>query len=228
MGDELEAITYAADHLNHWRRIPGAVEWLQDQLVAEEAGKQILRDRTGFKVGDAVKVKEGVNDPDFGTDLSGWQGRISEIDVEAEDESPVLLIEWDSQTLEEMPQEAIQRSEREELDWTLMYLWAEELIPAEPREEQLDRLEVIWRLSRPFLWEQMGEQGQRIQAVLEGISNEDELAQIQAWENYLREQLTFPFEAEFMEQGQGPLKLGDREKEMGLMMWTNSSAGWFK
>ncbi|MBI5303029.1 MAG: hypothetical protein HY868_12905 [Chloroflexi bacterium] len=28
MGDEREAIAYAADHLNYWRRTPGAVEWL--------------------------------------------------------------------------------------------------------------------------------------------------------------------------------------------------------
>ena len=28
MGDENEAIAYASDHLNHWRRTPGAIEWL--------------------------------------------------------------------------------------------------------------------------------------------------------------------------------------------------------
>lgn len=28
MGDEREAIWYASEHLNHWRRIPGAIEWL--------------------------------------------------------------------------------------------------------------------------------------------------------------------------------------------------------
>ena len=28
MGDEDEAIAYASDHLNHWRRTPGAIEWL--------------------------------------------------------------------------------------------------------------------------------------------------------------------------------------------------------
>jgi hypothetical protein len=31
-GDENEAITYAAEHLNHWRRTPGAIDWLQNQL----------------------------------------------------------------------------------------------------------------------------------------------------------------------------------------------------
>ncbi len=34
MGDENEAVAYAADHLNHWRRTEGAVAWLQDQLEA--------------------------------------------------------------------------------------------------------------------------------------------------------------------------------------------------
>ena len=97
-----------------------------------------------------------------------------------------------------------------------MPMGAEEIIPAEPRDKPLDRLEVIWSLSRPFLWERMSEQGQRIQSVLEGISNEDEWAQIQAWEKYLREQITFPFEATIIEQGQGSLKLGDRVKVIGI------------
>jgi len=33
MGDENEAIAYAADHLNHWRRTPGALNWLEEQLA---------------------------------------------------------------------------------------------------------------------------------------------------------------------------------------------------
>jgi tetratricopeptide (TPR) repeat protein len=31
-GDEAEAALYASDHLNHWRRTPGAVEWLKSKL----------------------------------------------------------------------------------------------------------------------------------------------------------------------------------------------------
>jgi tetratricopeptide (TPR) repeat protein len=37
MGDEAEAVAYAADHLNHWRRTPGAVEWLVAQMNAAPA-----------------------------------------------------------------------------------------------------------------------------------------------------------------------------------------------
>jgi tetratricopeptide (TPR) repeat protein len=32
MGDESEAMHYASDHLNYWRRVPGAVEWLAEQV----------------------------------------------------------------------------------------------------------------------------------------------------------------------------------------------------
>jgi tetratricopeptide (TPR) repeat protein len=34
LGDENEAIDYAAKHLNHWRRTPGAVEWLAGKVSA--------------------------------------------------------------------------------------------------------------------------------------------------------------------------------------------------
>ena len=37
LGDENEAIAYAADHLNHWRRTPGAVEWLAEHIQAMPA-----------------------------------------------------------------------------------------------------------------------------------------------------------------------------------------------
>ncbi|MBP7689997.1 MAG: hypothetical protein KA765_18930 [Thermoflexales bacterium] len=33
MGDENEAIDYSSSHLNHWRRVPGAVDWLKAQII---------------------------------------------------------------------------------------------------------------------------------------------------------------------------------------------------
>jgi tetratricopeptide (TPR) repeat protein len=36
-GDENEAVAYAADHLNHWRRTEGALDWLQERLAAQSS-----------------------------------------------------------------------------------------------------------------------------------------------------------------------------------------------
>jgi tetratricopeptide (TPR) repeat protein len=36
-GDEDEAVAYAADHLNHWRRAEGALDWLQERLAAQSS-----------------------------------------------------------------------------------------------------------------------------------------------------------------------------------------------
>jgi tetratricopeptide (TPR) repeat protein len=42
-GDESEAVYYASEHLNHWRRIPGAVEWLRAEIEAGPQGKKPSR-----------------------------------------------------------------------------------------------------------------------------------------------------------------------------------------
>ncbi len=97
-GDENEASTYASSNLNYWRRTPGALDWLQSQAAAlgplikgsplipldkEElpAGKKSKR-RTpsGIKIGDTVQVLAGIKDPDYGTDLTGWQGEVTDLD----------------------------------------------------------------------------------------------------------------------------------------------------
>jgi hypothetical protein len=44
-----------------------------------------MKSPLNFKVGDSVTVKPNVQDPDFGIDIEGWQGRISEIHPETQD-----------------------------------------------------------------------------------------------------------------------------------------------
>ena len=46
MGDEAEAVAYAADHLNHWRRTPDAVAWLTERLKAQPAPSKQPKSRT--------------------------------------------------------------------------------------------------------------------------------------------------------------------------------------
>lgn len=58
---------------------------------------------TDFKVGDSVKVKEGIACPDMQDLLiSGWQGKISDI-TKGDNGNLLIYIEWDSITLEKLP-----------------------------------------------------------------------------------------------------------------------------
>jgi hypothetical protein len=51
-----------------------------------------------FRLGDCVKVKLGIKDPDWGSDISGLQGRILR-NEKARRGKDSVLIEWESVTL---------------------------------------------------------------------------------------------------------------------------------
>lgn len=66
-----------------------------------------------IKIGDSVRVKPGVKDPDYENDMSGWQGRVTHIDT---DEGKFIEIAWDSITLNQMPVELIETSIEEKIE----------------------------------------------------------------------------------------------------------------
>jgi tetratricopeptide (TPR) repeat protein len=220
-GDENEASVYAANHLNYWRRTPGALDWLQGQadalgplLVGKEAGgprsssgmgedlptrkKDKRRTPSGLKIGDTVRVRAGIVDPDYGTDLTGWQGEVTDLD-EDEQGNTLVLIQWDSQTLESMPGDEIEKSEEDGLDWTEMYLLESEVSRAPQRDTPRQRQASQEKRAAQFPWAYLGEQGRRIQAVLQGVDPEDEWAALQAWDAHLRQHMQLPFTAEIGE-----------------------------
>jgi hypothetical protein len=71
--------------------------------VASTLSLESSESELDFKVGDSVIVKQGVLDPDLGTDIGGWQGRIAEI----EQQSNLIGIDWDSLILGNIPDSAI-------------------------------------------------------------------------------------------------------------------------
>ena len=89
-----------------------------------------------FEVGDAVIVKTGVADPDFGTDIGGWQGCVKEVDGD-----DTVFIAWDSITLRQMALDLIIRCENENLDWEVMTLSQTEVEKTTSRDSKED---VIW------------------------------------------------------------------------------------
>lgn len=119
-----------------------------------------------FKFGDSVAVKAGEQFEEFELDMSGWQGRVADFD----DDNGLLQIVWDSQTLREMPEWAIQRWIEAEIDWTSLFVQPDILksVPARDNEDDwipvarerfaahgIDMDEVVWNpFFDDFDWEE--------------------------------------------------------------------------
>ncbi len=107
--------------------------------VASTLSPEFSESEFDFKVGDSVIVKQGVLDPDFGTDIGGWQGRI----VTIERQSNLIGIEWDSITLKNIPSSVIDQCELENLDWAQMYLSSTDVELTQPRDTEEDVAAII-------------------------------------------------------------------------------------
>ena len=84
-------------------------------------------------VGDSVVVKSGILDPDFGLDISGWQGRIEEVD-----DGDTVFIRWDSITLQGIGIDMIIRCENDNLDWQVMTLDEDDIEVSTARDSVAD------------------------------------------------------------------------------------------
>ena len=80
-----------------------------------------------------------------------------------------------------------------------MYLLEDEVVLADPRGIEEDRLAVINRLEIEHAWPHLGAQGRRIREVQQGIDLDNERAAHQAWDAYLRKHIKLPLEASVIE-----------------------------
>lgn len=147
-----------------------------------------------YKVGDSIKVKPGVMDPDIKNScIGGWRGRIFKI---LETEGILSIgIKWDSHTLSNIPSKIIKKCERDGYDFAEMFLTEDLIELDEAQDTEADVSNVIKKLSSKHSWDYLGKQGDRITGVLKNISQDDEAGEYRAWENYLRANLSFPFHA---------------------------------
>ena len=169
-----------------------------------------------FTVGELVRVKVGVKDPDYGSDLGGLQGRVTNVET-SEDEKALVTFQWDSLSLKAMPTSHIRRCEEDGLDWTLMVLDAAELEKVDPRDTQKEVDALLDQLETEHAWDHLGKQGQRIRQALGGVDEADDLEAFKAWLKYLEKHVKLPFVAEVAEfQERGPLQAGDRVNVTGF------------
>ena len=148
-----------------------------------------------FKIGDSVKVKPGIIDPDFKLDLGGYQGRITEAKA-----SGLYSIQWDSVTLRQMPHNYIRDSESQDFIWDRFDLSISDFELATPRDTQKEVEQISSALHNQFFWASFGETGTRIEAVLSEVERpQDDASHLPVWHSYLMSKLTLPFQAEVAE-----------------------------
>ena len=92
----------------------------------------MLFKRNPFKLGKSVRFKDGQKDPDSDLDISGWQGRIIEVD----EEQNLLLVALDSITLKSLSREYLEECEEGGLGWSAYYIEFKSVEPAKPRDKK--------------------------------------------------------------------------------------------
>jgi hypothetical protein len=165
-----------------------------------------------LKTGDSVRVKAGVIEPDTEEfEIGGWQGRVAETDATTTAEYTLVNIEWDAETLRQMPAEYIIQSEIEGLGWERMVLPEGDLEIAEPRDSASDVKKMQEELSEKYYWSSFGEEGIRIAAVLGATDRNDEEACFAIWYKHLAAKLVFPITAVVSESEENEL-IAENEK----------------
>ena len=161
-----------------------------------------------LKKGSIVKVKKGVLDPDFGGDISGWQGKVSTV------EGDLVCIDWDKITLSKCPDEYIKQAEEDGLDWEQIYLSIEDVEPAIPRITPANLKDIKETQRIKHQWDHLGEATSKcINEVLKDVNITDEYSMMSAWEHYLNNNLSLPFDAEIAEyQDNVSLQQGEKVK----------------
>jgi len=173
-----------------------------------------MKTSAAFQIGQSVQVNEGVKEHDGGLDMTGWHGRIRELDPH----NKLMLIAFDSATLRGLPLEYVEQCEEEGLDWTTYYIGYDEVRPASARDNEAEAEAAADEIAAQVGWAYLGEDGRAINAIVDDVDIEDEMGQLVAWYDHFEQSLTFPFTAvvdESQERG-SPLRAGDQVKVLAL------------
>ena len=148
-----------------------------------------------FKIGDKVRVKHGVRDPDFpDMPLGGWTGTVTEI-IEHEGQINCVF-ELDERTLASIHPIYKQRCEINGLDYRFMGLGQEDIEPDDGTPVPIEQPTAI--VPRPL---SPDDQDDRVRMVF-GLTHDDLLPDVNhknqfAYYRYLLAHLTLPFRAQY-------------------------------
>ena len=159
-----------------------------------------------FKIGDSVKIKQGILDADYNKwDISGWQGWIT---VEANEESIYYELVWDTETLKNMPIDYILQGNKSGVEWECYRTDIEELESATPRDTFKKAQEFADKFRDKHAHNDGSPTGEIIATVIDG--DEDIYEALDKWKDYLSKNLKFPFNAVVSNSERGALRDGQK------------------
>lgn len=184
------------------------------RLLRKESPQTSITHPTPVPAQECVRFKAGVQDADFGVDMGGWQGRVSQVHPEDD----MVTVAFDSVTLRAMPPDYIERSKEEGLGWEEYRTVRDELEAASPRDTPAQVKSAIAELNARYAYSHLGDEGREMNAILAGVDPADPFARVERWQDYLQQRLTFPFEARVAEAlfFDSPVHLGDRLQVTGI------------
>ncbi len=159
-----------------------------------------------FSIGDKVRVRSGVCDPDYDDlTIGGWTGTVCEVEKSL---PPTYLVRWNGETLKSQSSIYRKRCERDGFDGEEMWLGEVELEPNAGGPIKIEQPNNI--ATKPL---SMDDQDDRIRAVF-GLTSDDPLPDVDfdsllAYHQHLSESLCFPFEAEYSHET-GPFQITTR------------------
>ncbi len=157
---------------------------------------------------DSVRIKDGICHPDEeGLLIEGWKGWVRRLESTDQGNNTVLVL-FDSETLDKLPEQYIIDSEKQGLAWSELWLFVDQVERIELRDTyeraMTKRNELLDRYSE-YHWFGLGEQGERIFEILKDIGGTDESVGLEGWKQYLEERFDYPVKAKI----QGSLNVQD-------------------
>jgi hypothetical protein len=160
-----------------------------------------------YKVGDPVRVRAGVHDPDNpDLPIGRWCGTVTEI--EPDETPPCYLIRWDARTRQNMPPVFVTRCQLNDLEIELMWLDEDDLEPDDGAALPLEQPTAL--AARPL---RLDDQDDRLRGVF-GLTADDPVPNVEEvtlrlYHAYLVKNLAFPFEATWVRED-GPPGPGEK------------------
>ncbi|HHB77896.1 MAG TPA: hypothetical protein ENK85_01530 [Saprospiraceae bacterium] len=169
-----------------------------------------------IKIGDYVKVKNGIKAPDFEYQLMGnWHGKI----VDIQKTENLVDIEWDSETLLNTPENYLKDLIKEGYDYERMTLEISELERANRRDNSIQRKKVKSKLDAKLYWIELFEDEEKsikYGKLFQGIKLDDYNELFQKWEEFLSKNLKFPIETKVVESERGSIRNGAKIKLLDI------------